>query len=78
MKDNKKILGRIIAVTIITMLAAGFYLYLGRNNKVDVDVKPEPPEAQKVTGEAQNKSQDADAGKNDGTIDLIRPPFLDE
>jgi len=75
MKENKKILGRIIGITIITLLAAGFYLYLGRNNK-SVNAVISPPAEIKETNEAKNKIPDA--VNNDGTIDLVRPPFLDE
>ena len=76
MKANTKIRGRIISVILITLLAAGFYFYSARNNRVGETVKSAPPVARESSGAAQNKGPDTYQG--DGTINLVRPPFLDE
>lgn len=76
MKLDKKIRGRIIWSILITSLAAGFYFYLGRDNNGVETVKPGTAATQKDAGEEQNK--DPDTHKSDGTINLVRPPFLDE
>ena len=76
MKPNKKIRGRIIWAILITSLVAGFYFYLGRGKRAGETVKSATVAVQKDRGEAQNKG--SYTHKRDGTINHVRPPFLDE
>jgi flagellar basal body-associated protein FliL len=68
MGPNKNILGKIILIISITVLVAGFYFYLFHGNNRGETAK---------SAAGQNRKENP-AVKNNNSIDLVRPAFLDK
>ena len=76
MGANKKILEKIILIISITVLVAGFYFcsfHNGNFNKI-----ADPSAAVSQMGKTVIKNENQDTTKNNNSIDLVRPAFLDK